>query len=324
MTARDVIEQSSCFCFTGKRVVTYDGETAAHAPTPFPGLVGAVPAEPLKKVLAKFADDEVEVEARAAELVVAGKRRKSGVRMDPNVVLPYKALEKPGEWLPLDPEFPEAVRLVREAAGKDESEFVLTCIHFHPKFLEASDKFQVARFRVDSPFSGRFLLRAAAVKTLPDLAPDRFGDGNEWVHFKSPSGVVLCCRKYTEDFPDTAKHFKFSGEPLELPPGLVDAAELAEIFSAENRDNLITVTLGRNRVTVRGDGASGWAEEPKKVRYAGPARQFQIGPATLAEIARKHRECEVTDDRLKVSGGRWAYFAALGSVEANGTAEPKG
>lgn len=325
LSPRDIVEQSSCFVFSGGRVMTYNSEVACQAKSLLPeGLTGAVQAEPLLAVLSKLQEDEVEISTAAGEFLVRGRRRRAGIRMESEVTLPLETVEKPGSWKKLPDDFAEAVKLVQECVSNDEAKFVMTCVHLHPKWVEASDNYQVFRYRTVTGLAGRALVRRDAIKHIVELGVTKVSETESWVHFRNRSGLVFSCRRYTDDYPNLGKTLKFSGEPMEIPRGLKDAAELAGIFTQEtSRDDEILVDLSPGLVRVRGQGSAGWATEVKKLKYGGPRLQFNIGANLLAEIVGRHNECEITADRLKVNGGHWTYFTTLGTPDSNG-ADKKG
>jgi hypothetical protein len=322
LSTRDIVEQSSCFVFKNGRVITYNSEVACKAPSGLPKeLTGAVRAAPLLAVLQKVPDEEIEIEVGEGELLLHGKgRRRAGVRMDAEITLPVDSVERPGTWQALPEDFLEAVKFVQECASKDQSEFKLTCVHLHPKWVEASDNYQVSRYRTATGVREPVLVRKESIRHVVTLGMTEFCETETWIHFRNASKIVLSCHRHTDiEFPKYGKYFRFEGVPMGLPKSLVSAAELAGIFTEENDDDEVVVTLRPDRpMEVRGHGASGWASEEKKVKYTGPPRTFTISPRQLVEVVNRHSECVTDGNRLRVDGERWTYFTTLGTPSENG------
>lgn len=318
LSPRDIVEQSSCFVFRDGYVMTYNDEVACRTLTPLPEeITGAVQAKPLTDILGKLQEDEVEIQIGEGEFLVIGKKRRAGIRMEAEITLPIDSAEKPSdEWVEMHEDFIEAVSIVQECAGRDESQFALTCIHIHPKWIEACDNFQMTRFKLRTGIKTKCLIRKESLKHIISLEMKEFNETETWIHFRNASGLILSCRRYLEDFPDLRPIMDFTGQPTQLPKGLGDAADKAEVFSAENADNnQVLIKLKAGKLRIKGVGNSGWYAEDKKLKYDGPELSFQIAPKLLKELSRKHNECEVSADRLKVNGGKWVFVTCLGIVE---------
>ena len=165
LAAKEILEQSSCLVFLDGKVATFNDEVACSRKSPL-DLTGAVKAKPLLELLGKLAEDDIEVEQSNGELLVKGKRRKAGVRMEAEVMLPVDAVEEPDEWMKLPAEFSEAVSIVHTCASGEESQFVLTCVHIHPEYLEACDKLQVVRYPLETGVEESTLVRAESLRKI--------------------------------------------------------------------------------------------------------------------------------------------------------------
>lgn len=321
LSAKDILEQSSCFVFRSGQVMTYNDEVACRAPSGLPEeFTGAVAAAPLLNILRKLPEDDVEIEGKETELIVRGKRRESGIKMEANITLPISGVEKPLKhgWRELPGRFSDAISIVQECAGRDQDDFALTCVHITPDYVEATDSFQIARYKLKTGFAKEFLVRRESIKHVLDLGMTHVNETESWVHFKSPASVILSCRRYSENYPALAEYMKLTNpKPATLPKGLVSAAENANIFSQENADsNNLLLFLEPGRVRIRGEGVSGWYTEWKKLKYAGASMSFLISPKVLIELVTKHNDCLISSDRLMVDGGGWRYVTSLSSPDS--------
>lgn len=319
LAPREIVEQSSCFVFKGSTVMTYNDEVACRLPTGFKIKgAGAVQAQPLLAILRKLQEEEIEIETDAEFFRVKGKRRTAGIRMEQEVLLPIDSVDEPGEWKALHDDFSDAISIVQECAGKDESQFWVTCIHLHPKWVEACDNFQITRYKLKTGLTGPTLVRSSSIKHIISLGMTEFSETESWLHFRNPDGLVFSCRRYVEDFPDMSRFLECAGQEVALPKGLGEAVEKAEIFSSENADsNQVRVELRPGKLKIKGTGVSGWYSETKKMRYDGKPMSFLITPKLLLEITKRHNECQIDAgaERLKVDGGKFTYVACLGKED---------
>lgn len=315
LSAKEIIEQSSCFIFKDKKVMTYNDEIACSHSSCL-SIEGAVQAIPLLAILRKLGEDTVDVTTTKEELLIEGKKRKAGIRMEAEILLPVETIEQPKEWKVIPDDFAEAVHIIQECAGKDETQFNMTCIHIHPKWVEACDSFQAARYRIDTNISESTLIRRESLKHIITLGMTEFSETKTWIHFRNSTGLILSCRRYIEEYPDISKLFKQKGEKAFLPKGLKEAAERASIFSAENiEDNQVTIELKENKLKITGRGTSGWYKEIKKIKYSGATLSFTISPILLMELVQKYNDCEISSTILKIDGKKFRYITALGTVE---------
>ncbi len=316
LSSREIVEQSNCFVFQNGEVLTYNDEIACRMATPLHAdLTGAVQAAPLLTILGRMQEEELEIHLSEGEFLVVGKKRRAGIRMESEITLPISTAEKPAEeWIPLHEHFIDAIKIVQECAGRDDSKFALTCIHLHPKWIEACDNFQMSRYKLLTGVREKCLIRKDSIKHIVSLEMVEFNETQTWIHFRNHSGLVLSCRRYLEDFPDLKPLIAFTGSPAHLPRGLSEAAENAAVFSSENADdNQVRVDLKDRKLRIKGVGNSGWYAEYKQLKYDGPDIVFYIAPKLLIELTRKHHECEISSERLKVNGGRWVYVTCLGA-----------
>lgn len=316
LSPQEMIEQSSCFAFRGGYAMTFNDEIACRSRTALE-IEGAVTAAPLLGLLRKLPDDEIDASTRGGELLISGKgRRDAGIRMETEVTLPVDAVERPAAWGPLPPEFVEAVSTVSQCAGKDESKFYLTCVHITPRYVEACDNLQATQFRFATGFAADALVRRDSIRHIATHGATEFAETETWLHFRNPNRVVLSLRRFVEDYPSLREILKVDGKPTELPRGIAEAAERADVFASENADaEAVTISMRPGRLELRAESSQGWYSERKSVKYAGPPLSFTIAPKILADLVKRHNQCVITPERLLVDGGKFRYVTCLGIAQ---------
>ena len=315
LSPREITEQSSCFVFKDGVVMTFNEEIACSYKCDLK-IESAVSAPPLLAILRKMKENEIEVDASDGQLIIKGKRKETGIRMEMDVLLPIDTVEKPKKWIPIAEDFADAISIVQECAGTDDNYFETTCIHIHPKWVEACDNIQMCRYRLKTGMEKSILVRRTSLQHIVSLDMVEMSVTNSWIHFKNSSGMILSCRLYIEDFHDLSKIMDVTGTKINLPKGLKDAVSRSEIFSVDNpEDNHVKVKLYHGRVKVIGRGPAGYYTEIKKVKYNGDEFEFTISPKLLIALVQRHNECEVSTKRLKVDGGKFIYIVSLGLVK---------
>lgn len=308
LSSRETIEQSSCLVFTGGRVITFNEEILCSRKSPL-DFEGAVRAKPLLDLLSKLPDEEIELMQAEGVMRVKGKGRKSEIRMESEVMLPMDTVEIPENWRQLDLAFEEGVSLVHDCASTNTAEFILTCIHIHPEYLEACDRFQIARFPMKTGIDTPILVRAASMRKIVGYSMAEVSETAGWIHFRNAEGLTLSLRRFLDEYKSLDKFVSSEGTtPITLPGGLEEVVARAEIFSGENAvGNHVTVDLKPDNIIIEGDGASGWFKEQKSVVYSGNPVRFTIAPKLLVAVTKRSNECGVGEGRLFIDTGVFKY-----------------
>lgn len=315
LSAREVIEQSSCFIFQNQKIFTYNDEIACVQKSLL-DIEGAVQAMPLISILRKLSEKEIDASILHNELLIKGKRKRAGIRMDNKILLPVNSVEKPKGWKKLPKNFVDAVALVQPCAGDNEAQFNMTCIHLCPHWIEACDNYQAIRYKMEIDLKKSTLIRKDSIKHIIETDMIDFSQTRRWIHFRNLSGLTLSLRHWREDFPDLKSILKMKGEPLDLPKGLKETIEKADVFSSEDpAGNNVIISLQPGGLEVIGKGASGWFAERKKSKYKGSIQHFTIATQTFLELVQRYNECKVSKNRLKVKGGKFIYITVLGKTK---------
>lgn len=316
LATKEIIEQSSCFAFQDGRVFTFNDEVAASRESPIE-INGAVKADKLLEILSKMAEDDIEIIDTATELQIKGKRKKAGIRKEEEVKLNYEDVEPADDWLELPEDFNDAVSIVHSCASTNESQFVLTCIHLTDSFIQACDRYQIARYAMPLDIDEELLVRASSLRTILGLDMTEFSLTDSWMHFRNETGLVVSCRRHSDVYIDIDQFVTKTGTtPMTLPGGLNEIVDKAQIFSSDNAagDHVI-VELSNGRVIVEGNGPDGWYKEMKNTKYDGPSLKFSISPKVLVEISKKSNECGVGEGRLFVDSGKFKFSASTETVK---------
>lgn len=320
------IEQSSCLAFVDGFVLTYNDEISCRAKSNLPkSFRGAVQAKPLIEILKRIPDKEIELDTTESRLILKGIKKKTEIRMEQEVVLSLDMVEAPEEWKPLPEGFDGVLEIVPSCALKDKNDtrFDLSCIHFHPKYIEASDHIQIARYRIKMDISKEFLVKKESLKAIENLGMTEYAETDSWFHFRNDSELIISVRRYMEEFPNLDDIIDVSGSPVVLPANLSEAAKTAAIFSNENSDDdKILLEMKNDKVRITGQGLSGKYTEWMPLKYNGEFLSFLISPKILSAISQKYRDCEICKKEignnlirsLKVHTDHFDYLSCLSAA----------
>jgi hypothetical protein len=314
LSQREIMEHANSYCFEKGKAITFNDETCCSMNSPLK-VTGAIPAEPLKEILLKLKEEHLDISQTNSKLLIKGKGQSVAITRDKKIELPLESLETPSKWKPLPERFSEGLKLIESCASKDEASFALTCIHLHPKWIEAFDTYQFARFNIVLGLKKSTLVRQVSIKNIVDLEMNEFAETKHWIHFRNSSGLMLACRRYTDKYPILDPLAKLSGKKIQLPKSLVDVADRAEVFSVYNtQENYIHVIVKPSWVHVKGEGQYGWYRGRRKIVYSGPPMEFMVNPVMLKHIVQQHKDMEICGGKikaLKATIGDFIFVASL-------------
>ena len=307
--------QSGDFIFKDGMLGTFNEETACRRPSLL-NFTCAVAAVPMIQLLTQMKESEIDVEMNGSNLIVKGKNKEAGIKLDKTIESPIESVEDPGKFKKLHPEFLQAIGKVHQSASEDTSQFNLTCLNIAPEWIEACDNWRLTRYKIETGFDSSLLVKEKSIKHIVGLGPTKFSVTSSFVHFKRPDGLVISCRKYIEDYPDLTDFLKTKGTKWMIPKGLKDAAEKGKIFTGENQNaNHLKVTLSPGKVIIKAEGENGYYKEGKKLEYKGERLIFKISPKMLIELVDEHNEVLLSDTKIKVNGDKFEFVAALETTE---------
>lgn len=315
LAGKEMIEQSTSFAFIGGSVVTYNDEISIAHPVENLDLSGAVRSKELYEFLNKTSKDEISIEVSDNEILLKAGRAKAGLRLQTEIVLPLGEIELANDWVRLPKDLASAIQFVVESCSRDLSRPVLTCVHITENIAEASDGFQIVKFKLTDAFGEDMdiLLPSSSARELVKIEPTHISITSEWLHFKNENETMFSCRVFNEDYPDTAKHMKVKGDKVVFPKRMIEILGRAMVFTKQEHqiDETVEISFSDGLLTVNGKNEYAWFQEETKVKYKGDAVAFQISPTLLSAILSKSNTATISSDRIKFKGDNWEYVAAL-------------
>lgn len=310
--------QSDSFVFFKGNLITFNGEIRTIQPSPFGDEIeGSILAQDLLAVFKKFSDENLLISAGDGELLVSGEKRKAGVKMDQDILMPFKTVQRAKEYKPLPPELMEYLVQASLVCSKDDSaNWEMTHVHADAEFVDATDSYRYFRASLATGLDKPLLIQAKLVQVLSNfkLVEIDATTTEGWAHFRTAENFEISLIMNKSGYfkrtmldnllvlPD-AKH-------VQLPENLEEILARAEIM-CEKENQSVEVTLKEGEVSVFSKKAFGWFRETQKVDYIGPDFSFSINPAFLRGMLKKTKEMLVNDFLAKVSVDGTHFVSAL-------------
>jgi hypothetical protein len=314
----EIIDQSSRFVWQRGVVWTYNDAISCHRRSCLKLNKVAVEASALIKLLQELPDDSLDITVSKGELRLKGRNRRAGIRIEREIKLPIEMVDIARQWILLPTQFLTAVDFVKGCASTSENEFDLTCVHITPKYIECTDNYQAARYRLQTKWTTPILVPAADIAHLVKLEVTKRAETESWIHFKNKAGSVFSCRNYPDgDYVQLDDIFRAEGSPLTLDKALAEASKRASIFSAGSLEpiEMVSVRMSKNVIEITGESYRGWYSERRKIDYKGKTFEFKIPPSQLSQLAKHNSHCQINDESLRIDGDHCIYITSLSKVE---------
>jgi len=315
VSSKESVEQSSCFIFSPNKITTFNDEILCRQDTPLE-ITGAVPHKPLLEIMRKLSEDEIAITATEKELRIKGAGRRMVVRLSTEILLPSGIVEEAHQWRDMCPAFADALTLVAGCAAKDNDRFELNCVHLTPTTMQACDESQLVQYRVDTGLSAPTLIRKQSCMAVQGLGVAASAESDNWLHWKTYTGLVLSVRKYDKEYPDLSGVVDMPSKgSLMLPAGVMEALDRASPFMASTSTGKAgIVRLEPGKMIIRALNHDGWYEESRELDYDGVPVSFGINPKYASNLIKHGLPCELTDNALRIRGESFIYALALEAV----------
>jgi hypothetical protein len=320
VSAKAAIEQSDCLVFSGDRVIAFNDEILASAPSPFSnGLNAVVKADDVVKMLAKLPDDEIDVTKHGEELLLKGARRKAGITCVAEATSPYESVPTPGKWRPIEDGIADVLRQASSVCGRDDTQYLTTVVHVTPERVEACDNERLLRHSGKTGFRSTVLIPGQSVGLVCRRDIKKVSIGEGWVHFKTANNVLYSVRCSEMKYHDglDALLVMEDAEDLRLPSVLVDMVRRADVMNDTVFGSRITLCIRDHELVISARKEGGWYKERKKISYAGRSLEFEVNPELICELLERSNRIQINATKMKVTSPGIEFVVALMKVESD-------
>jgi len=287
LSSKEVVELSTAFLFRKGRVITFNDEVYVSAPLPdelTEALDGiAVEAKPFYNLLLSTNSKDVKLKVLKNELRVTGKGFKAGVRL-------YKSerpldIELPTRYKKFNTAILHALDICQLTASKDMSRPLITCVHVHPEFVEATDSYRLTTFPMETGVKKPFLIPARHIPNLLAYDVLSYARQDGWLHFRNKNKVIFSCRTFEETYVDTTPAREKKGTRIQFTKKLIEILEAANVFLNDKHasEMYVEIKITDNKAKVRSEGSDGWFAGRVPARCAKDV-SFYINPFLLRDV----------------------------------------
>jgi len=322
LARKELLEQATSIIFKDDKVWTFNDEVAVVVPLKI-GLIGAVPADPLYKLLAKLPPDgdlriEEESPDQKQELRFSCGRNRAGIRRDEEIRLPLdEEIGEPEGWQDLPEGFTKALDRVLFSCAQGGHRPILTCVHITDNHIESCDGFRMTRIKIKAVCDDICIV-GKNLENLTDYSPIKFGFSDNWIQFLNKDNVRYAVRMVEGDYPSLDQFIEFEGQDMEFPAEDVkkalDWAKVIADDSIKYKQN-VDLSIQKGKLIVKGEGPDGWAEETLRLKYNGPVMEFKTNPIMFQEMLELGGKIIVGKESLKIESDGYVHVVSLENEE---------
>lgn len=306
-----ILDPDHIYSFNGEIAVSYPFAT---------GLNGGVSASEVHAYLSKLKADEVEIALNGNVVEFsAGKKSRAGVILHQDVK-PYDlglAATPDTKRFKLPADFTDGLGFALFSVARNLSHGVLTCVYVAEDVVMSCDNYRATRYRMKTSLakdSKPLLIPMAAIRPLIEHAPVKFSieQSAGWINFENKEGTVLSCRSPFDAYNAAmvGQLFDQKGQQLDIPPEINEALDRANIFADEGNAGFreVDVTVKKDHVIIRSEGARGWAEEELPSSYRGKEELgFMVSPELFRSISAHVKQMELTPGMILFKSDKFQH-----------------
>jgi len=318
LSSKDLIEFTDAFSFTTDYIITFNDEICIR--TPFESdIKGTVPAEKFSQVVAKLApakNDEFHIKQTDNELLIKGKRTKSGITFNPEGALPLEEIGKlPKKWTKIPDNFIDGIKLSVFCTSNDASMPVITCLNISGDTIQATDRYRAFKYQLSKKIKTPFLVPANCASIITKYPVTKYAIDKSWAHFKTSEGIIISSRIYKEEFPDISKFYDQEGDNISFPKNTLQSLEKAGVFcdGESVADHLVTVIMGKKKTLFKSKSTAGWFEEiiPHKNKNISDELSFEINIHFLTDILKTAKGCKYNESLISFESDQWEHIITI-------------
>lgn len=318
VSKKSLVDQSDCILFFEDKICSFNGETCIIVPFDS-GINCAVPMSETIELFQKIKEEAVKITVDENQLLVTGRKFKSGIKTESDILFDVENFELPEKWNKLPNNFNDG--LVKCVFGKSQDNLplaVLNYVHATGDFIESCDNFRLARYKLAKKIKEDMLIPVSLAKSLNKLGIIEYASNSNWLFFKNESNVIVASLKINDEFPDMQGFLSDDGVEISFPNTTSEVVLRAAIFAKKSdSDKMVTARFEKDTMYVRGENNVGWYEEKIKLEHTNFDEEikFLIGPEYLNDLLAQDNKVLLTDNTIKFENESYTLIVALAGDE---------
>jgi len=322
ISSKDNIEEMQYFIFTGKNLITNNGQISICHPlkTNFKCMTSS---NELSNILFFMNDEKIIINHKDNKLYFKEENDKESINAElvtkdiseiANEFIEVIELNNFDEsvFKKLPDDFIDAIKICSFTVSKDNSGSILTCISINNNVVISSDDYRISMFTLKESINDKFLIPLKSVNELVNLDIKGYFKKNNWLYFLVDNNIIFCSRMLSDEFPEVMNEFKFKAKNIILPDEFSNIVKRASIF-AEGEDDIdkkIEVKIKDGKISCKGQNELGWIESKTGINIK-EEFTFSINPNFLLQILSKTKNMKLGEGRIMFESENFKHLIAL-------------
>lgn len=313
---KGIVEEASCFTFTGKHVVSFNDRISIAMPFES-DFTCTVPADELIKTVQNSKAEELFIRIKESEVILSDKKFKAGITTITNSLadsFPINNIEEL-KWKSCPDNLMQAIEQCLFSAAKSSAVPYLNCIAIKTDHVVSSDNFRISYFQLSKEMSGEYLLPLSSAIELVSINNFvRYAVNNSWMYFRTKEDIFFFCRLVSSEFPDVSALLEVDKKAakITLPTKeLQQALQACSVFSSSiDIDKKVEIEICEGQLSCRSLNDKGWIEYAVD-KNDSPDMKFEIHPDFLASILPMINEVRIDEGKLHLHTENFKHVVAL-------------
>jgi len=289
-------------------------------------LKAVIPADEFTRLLNKFSQEDMEIDADEKELHVKAGKTEVWLKMVEAKDIPSFDFEEE-DWRPLPEDFDEALGFCTFSASDQASMGVLTCLSVDGKRILSSDNFRITEriLSEEIDLEKPILIPSKIAHFLSTFGLKEILITDSQAVYRNHDGAIFAHTLIDDNFEDVDEYLNVEGKKIDFPVELCAALSRVQVLAEEsNKLKRVTITVDNWEIIAKCENIKGKAIEPVPIKYKGKKIEFVASPEHLSSIIPKANKATVSDGALLFEGDNFRHAVCLiaDEEEAPTTEEP--
>ncbi|MHA1344932.1 MAG: hypothetical protein ACTSO3_00895 [Candidatus Heimdallarchaeaceae archaeon] len=316
LTTNEILEQSNAFVFQDGTICSFNGEIFASAKYDI-GIEKdfAISGSDLIKLLENYPDENIIITLKNKELLIKGKRKRAGITIFEEILLPYKEVPEMGKFKKIKKGFFHNILQCARICGRDHTNPKTTHVHLSSDLIEATDRYRIFRIDTETGFNKDAMIPADSIISIGNKEIVKAGIKDNWLHMISSEKVrysIRCAEmEYFEDgMIDSI--IKVNKKSIgRFPKGIIQTLERSQVMRGNDGLGVAHITLKKGIVIIKTSKENGWYEEKSPARYSGKPISFIVSVDFLKDILSKTLNIIFGESKIKIEKDNFHFVIVI-------------
>lgn len=316
ISTKGIVEEASCFIFTGSHVVSFNDRISIAVPFES-DFICAVPADELIKTIQNSKMEELSVKLKDNEFVLSDKKFRAGITTIENSLAESLPINSVADlkWKKCPENLLKGIEQCLFSAAKSSAVAYLNCIAIIDDHVVSSDNFRISYYDLGQSVEGKYLIPlSSAIELVSIDSFVKYAVNDSWMYFKTKDDIFFFCRLVDAEFPDVSTLLSVNKNAVKMTlptKELQQALQACSVFSSSiDVDKKVEVSIDEGSLVCKSLNEKGWIEYAVE-KTDSPDIKFEVHPDFLYDILPMIQEVMIDEGKLHIHTNNFKHVVAL-------------